>query len=213
MLSFTVLGGPTLPSRRSIPLPSPALDGQHSLEWLISRRRSVREFSPTPLNLTQIGQLLWAAQGITSPDGHRTTPSAGAIYPLELYLIAGSIAGLTPGVYRYQPDAHSLSLVAEGDRRRPLAVAALHQTWMVDAPAIFVIGAMISRASAKYHDRASRYVAIETGHAAENIFLQAESLGLATVDVGAFNDQDVAQVLRLPQTVTPLLLMPVGKPR
>lgn len=198
---------------RGLTLPPPTLDSSHGLEKLLQRRRSVRDFSAGSLSLAQISQLLWAAQGVTSPDGLRTAPSAGALYPLEIYVVAGHVEGLQPGIYRYHPHGHRLTSVELGDKRRALADAALHQQWIAKAPVIVVFGADYSRTATKYGDRAQRYVDIETGHAAENIFLQAGSLGLATCDVGAFNDHDVKALLGFPHNIAPLLLMPVGVPR
>lgn len=196
----------------AITLPPPALKGQHSLETLLSQRRSVREFAATPLTLSKLGQLLWAAQGITGPDGRRTAPSAGALYPLELYVAAGRVEGLAAGVYHYDPHGHRLQRVRSVDVRAALAEAALGQHWLAQAPAVVVFGAVAARTESKYNERAERYVHIEVGHAAENLFLQAEDLGLGTVVVGAFHDAEVARVLGVPRDVAPLLLMPVGQP-
>lgn len=198
---------------RDIALPPPTLKSTHDLEQLLQRRRSVRDFSDAPLTLPQLGQLLWAAQGVTSPDSLRTAPSAGALYPLEIYVVAGRVEGLQPGVYHYVPGGHRLTSVDSGDKRRLLADAALHQRWIARAPVVIVFGAAYSRTSAKYGERTHRYVQIETGHAAENLFLQAVSVGLGTCDVGAFDDHSVAVLLHLPSHVAPLLLMPVGVPR
>ena len=155
----------------------------------------------------------WAAQGITADGNLRTAPSAGALYPLELYVVAGHVEGLPSGVYHYQPHGHRLVPVVSGDKRHELASAAVKQMWIATAPAVVVFGAVHARTAAKYGSRASRYVHIEVGHAAENLFLQAQDLDLATADIGAFDDQEVARVLRLPGDVAPLLLMPVGAPR
>ena len=194
-------------------LPGPSSAGSNSLEQLLAQRRSVRDYSNTPLTLGEIGQLLWAAQGITDAFGYRTAPSAGALYPLELYLVAGNVDGLADGVYRYNPKAHVLATMKAGDHRVSLARAAYSQTWMKDAAVIVVFAAVYERTTGKYGKRGRRYVYIETGHAAQNLFLQSESLGLATVDVGAFLDDAVADLLQLPDNVKPLLLMPVGRKR
>ncbi|MBP8821123.1 MAG: SagB/ThcOx family dehydrogenase [Brachymonas sp.] len=200
-------------SQHMFTLPPPALNGAHSLAQLLKQRRSVRNFAPAPLTLAHIGQLLWAAQGITADGKLRTAPSAGALYPLELYVVAGHVEGLPSGVYHYQPHGHCLVPVVSGDKRHELASAAVKQMWIATAPAVVVFGAVHARTAAKYGSRASRYVHIEVGHAAENLFLQAQDLDLATADIGAFDDQEVARVLRLPGDVAPLLLMPVGVPR
>lgn len=197
----------------NIVLPPAAYVGAHSLEQLLRQRRSVREFAAAPLTLAQLGQLLWAAQGVTDNEGHRTAPSAGALYPIELYVVAGQVAGLTPGIYRYSPNEHSLSPVTGGDKRHAVAAAALHQTWIASAPAVLVFAAVTARTAARYGARAARYVPIEVGHAAQNVYLQAGDLGLAAVDVGAFDDASIATALHLPDKLAPLLLMPVGAPR
>lgn len=194
-------------------LPEPRLDGHVSLEASIRERRSVREFSNRPLSLADVGQLLWAAQGVTSGDGGRAAPSAGALYPLELYLVAGDIESLPAGLYRYQPRGHRLQEHADGDLRSALAQAALGQSWVRRAPAVLVIAAVYERSEKKYGQRARRYTRIETGHVAQNVYLQAVALGLGTVIVGAFDDAEVRHVLNLPGDHSPLALMPVGHPR
>ena len=209
-----VLGGTAVAqSSADTRLPPPVTAGPHGLGRLLAQRRSVRAFAAAPLTLAQFGQLLWAAQGVTSREGLRTAPSAGALYPLELYAAVGHVVGLVPGVYHYEPRGHRLALVETGDKRRAVAAAALGQAWIAAAPAVIIIGAVYARTAAKYGSRAERYVPIEAGHAAENIYLQAEELDLGTCDVGAFEDQAIARAISLPREVVPLLLMPVGKPR
>jgi SagB-type dehydrogenase family enzyme len=198
---------------RGVVLPEPSLDGEIAVERALASRRSMRDFAPEPLPLPAVSQLLWAAQGITHPAGLRTAPSAGALYPLELYLVAGAVSELRPGVYRYDPTRQSLSLVVEGDRRAQVARAALGQDWMAAAPAIVVITGVYERTARKYGERAPRYVHMEVGHAAQNIYLQAEALGLGTTMVGAFRDGELARELGLPTPEKPLGLLPVGRPR
>ena len=198
---------------QGLELPEPRLDGDVSLEASIRERRSVRDFSNRPLSLADVGQLLWAAQGITSRDGGRAAPSAGALYPLELYLVAGNIESLPAGLYRYLPRGHRLQHVADGDFRDALGRAALGQAWVRRAPAVLVIAAVYERSARKYGQRARRYTRIETGHAAQNVYLQAVALEVGTVIVGAFDDAEVQQVLDLPGDHAPLALMPVGHPR
>ena len=194
-----------------IDLPEPVQTGQYSLGQLLQERRSLRDFSSQALDLSEVGQLLWAAQGITDPRGYRTAPSAGALYPLELYLVAGNVKGLDAGVYHYQVRKHRLIQHVAGDKRDELARAALAQMWLASAPAIIVFSADYKRTSIKYGKRSKRYVHMEVGHAAQNLFLQAGDLGLGSVVVGAFFDDDVAELLQLPSKFTPLVLMPVGK--
>lgn len=194
-----------------IALPEPALTGSTCLERLLVKRRSIREYPDTALKLAEIGQLLWAAQGITHPQGYRAAPSAGALYPLQLYLVAGAAQDLAPGVYGYDPERHHLVMTQAGDQRNFLAHAALSQDWLADAAIIVVFSAEYKRTTRKYGERGKRYVHMEAGHAAQNLFLQASALDLATVIVGAFDDDKVADVLRLPEQEQPLILMPIGR--
>ncbi len=195
----------------SIPLPEITISGKQFLQQLLQQRRSVRHFQDVSISLSDIGQLLWAAQGITNPQGFRTAPSAGALYPLELYVVAGQVKNLSSGIYHYDPNNHRLIKVASGDRRKKLAQAAYRQASVSDAATVVVFAAVYERTTFKYGERGVRYVHIETGHAAQNLSLQAESLGLGTVVIGAFNDDDVKAVLQLPDDVQPLILMPVSK--
>ena len=194
-------------------LPPPRRDSNTSVESALRRRRSVREFENQPLALVEISQLLWAAQGLSGPERKRTAPSAGALYPLELLLVAGKHEELPVGVYRFQPDGHELLLIAQGDHRARLARAALDQDWLAEAPVTLVLAAIYERTARKYGQRAERYVHMEAGHAAQNVHLQAVALGLATVVVGAFEDAEVKQVLSLGSNEQPLCLMPVGRAR
>ena len=198
-------------SRETIMLPQPAHAADKSLEELLRQRRSVRDYQAATLQLSDISQLLWAAQGITHAAGLRTAPSAGALYPLELYVVAGNVNDLAAGVYHYQADGHRLARMQSGDQRKPLAQTALAQTWIRDAAAVVVFAAVYDRTTRKYGQRGVRYVHMEVGHAAQNLFLQAEALGLATVVVGAFRDDELAGVLQLPAGVQPLVLMPIGR--
>ncbi|HEY5995017.1 MAG TPA: SagB/ThcOx family dehydrogenase [Gallionellaceae bacterium] len=196
----------------TIRLPQPRLDSSFSVERALQARRSVRDFSGAALSLDETGQLLWAAQGITGPHGQRTAPSAGALYPLEILLVAGNVAGLAPGVYRYVTAGHTLTPLAAGDRRISLAQAAVDQQWMQTAPAVIVFCAVEKRSTWKYGSRGLSYIHIEVGHAAQNVFLQAQALGLGAAVVGAFDETKLASVLQLPKVQIPLYLMPVGKP-
>jgi SagB-type dehydrogenase family enzyme len=196
-----------------IPLPAAGSGQEMSIEEALKQRRSIREFRGDGLVLEDLSQLLWAAQGITGRRGYRTAPSAGALYPLELYVVAGDVAGLSPGVYRYRPEKHDLIFVASGDRRKPLASAALGQSWVRRAPAVLLITGVYKRTMAKYGQRGRRYVHMEVGHAAQNVYLRATAQGLGTVMVGAFDDKEVQKVLSLPADHEPLGLMPMGHRR
>ena len=198
-------------SSEYISLPKPTKTSEKSLEQLLEQRRSARAFRKAPLRLAEVGQLLWAAQGISDPQGFRTAPSAGALYPLELYVVAGAVDGLPPAVYHYHPKGHRLVETSDGDRRQALARAALGQSWVRDAAAVVVFAAIFKRTTRKYGNRGVRYVHMEVGHAAQNLFLQAEALGLGTVVVGAFDDEEVNTKLQLPSNMQSLMLMPVGR--
>jgi SagB-type dehydrogenase family enzyme len=194
----------------AIELPEPNRDGDVSVERALALRRSRREFAPEPLSLANASQLLWAAQGVSGSKGRRTAPSAGALYPLEVYLVAGAVSGLPPGVYHYEPEPHRLVRTVAGDVRAQVAKAALAQDWIAEAPAIVVIAGVHHRTAWKYWKRAPRYVHMEAGHAAQNVYLQAVALGLGTTMVGAFRDDALAEVLDLPSLTEPLGLLPVG---
>jgi SagB-type dehydrogenase family enzyme len=195
-----------------VPLPAPRARGERPLEETLRARRSVREYRAEALTLAQVAQLLWAAQGITHRDGRRTAPSAGALYPLELYLVAGHVQGLVAGVYRYVPPTHELERVSEGDARAALCRAALGQEWVAQAPVVVVVAAVERRTTRKYGARGRQYVHLEAGHAAQNTLLQATALGLGAVMVGAFDDEAVRRVLALPAEETTLYIMPIGRP-
>jgi SagB-type dehydrogenase family enzyme len=195
-----------------VSLPPPARAGEVSFEVALDSRQSVRMFSPDPLTLTELSQLLWAAQGLTRPGGFRTTPSAGALYPLEIRVVAGNVEGLMPGVYQYHPSGHHLALIGKGDLREDLSGAGLGQSAIRDAPATLVISAVPSRPTGKYGGRGVRYVHMEAGHASQNIYLQAASRGLGTVAIGAFHDDQVREILLMDTGEEPLYLMPVGHP-
>lgn len=192
-------------------LPQPRRAGRVAVEEALQRRRSVREFAEGPLSLQEVSQLLWSAQGTTDPRGLRSAPSAGALYPLEVYLVTGEVLGLRRGVYRYEPGRHGLVLLRKGDQRGELCRAALGQPWVEKGAAILVITAVYDRTTRKYGKRGRRYVHMEAGAVAQSVYLQATALGLGTVAVGAFHDDRVRQALGLPPERQPLLLMPVGR--
>jgi len=205
-----------------IKLPSPQLKGKVSLEETILRRRAVRRYRREPIGLSQLSQILWSAQGITGTREFRAAPSAGATYPLEIFVFVGKqgvIASeakqapeeLQAGIYHYEADSHSLSLHKPADLRPDLARATLDQEFIIEAPVDIVICALYHRTSYRYGRRGERYVHIEVGHVGENIHLQAVALGLATVEVGAFHDEEVRKVLGVEEQIKPLYIMPLGK--
>lgn len=198
-----------------VKLPAPLTKGALSLEECMAKRRSLRYFADKPLELAQISQILWAAQGITDARrDFRTAPSAGATYPLEIYLVAGKggMEGLEEGIYKYVPAHHSLKFMRSGEFRDELARNALNQRFISRSPASLVLCGVYERTSWHYGKRARRYVHMEIGHAGQNIYLQAESLGLGTVAVGAFNDEMVGKLLGLEKDENPLYIMPLGTP-
>ena len=192
-------------------LPEPKLDGSMAVEEALHRRRSVREYQSGELTLADISQLMWAAQGVTDSRGLRTVPSAGALYPLEILLIVGDISGLAKGVYRYRPKENALQFISNSDQRANLARAAWRQDFIKDAAALLVISGIYQRTTKKYGERGIRYVHMEAGHTAQNIFLQATAISLRTVVIGAFDDELVKKILDFSDQEHPLYLIPVGK--
>jgi len=197
-------------SAGTIKLPQPVLEGKVSLERTLLQRRSTRQYANTPMSLSDVSQLLWAAQGATGAGGKRTAPSAGALYPLDVYVVAGNVTGLPAAIYAYEPNKHELRMIAEGDARTELSKAARGQASAKDAPAVLVISAVYERTTAKYGERGIRYVHMEAGHAAQNVYLQAAARNLGTVVMGAFDDDGVRRVMRMKDHGQPLYLMPVG---
>ena len=198
-----------------IDLPPPNHKGKVSLEEAISRRRSVRRFTAEPISQQQLSQLLWAVQGTNDRQGRlRTVPSAGATYPLEIFVIFGEncVEGIAGGTYHYNINSHSLELHLPEDTRAELARAALDQKFIHEAPVDIVICAVYERTTELYGNRAERYVHMEIGHAGQNLYLQATALGLATVAVGAFRGKEAGEVLQLKSEIRALYIMPVGKP-
>ena len=197
-----------------IHLPSPSRKGSMPLEEAIARRKSIRNFAPQPISQSQLSQILWVAQGTSDTSWKRTVPSAGATYPLEVFIVCGAngVEQISEGIYHYNADSHSLTLHHRGDVRFELARAALDQEFIYEAPVDIVICAIYERTMRRYGSRGERYVHIEVGHAGQNIYLQATALGLGTVAIGAFHDESVREVLRLDRQYRPLYIMPVGRP-
>jgi SagB-type dehydrogenase family enzyme len=195
------------PPPKEMALSEPMLQGALSLEETLARRRSVRSFTEEELTLEEISQLLWAAQGLTAAWGGRTAPSAGALYPLEVYVATAD------GLYHYVPQGHKVIIESQDDLRLKIWEVALEQDAIREAPAVFVITAVYERTATKYGDRAERYVKLEAGHACQNILLQAVALDLGAVPIGAFYDDQIQAALSLPPDHEPLYLIPVGHPR
>lgn len=199
---------PGWPDERTIDLPERRLTDGTTVAEALEKRRSVRSFRKQPLDLRTVGQLLWAAQGIVTGSGLRTAPSAGALYPLEVYAV------LPEGVYHYEPKKHRMTMTAEGDRRADLRRVSLDQASITQAPLVIVLASVDERITKEYGaTRGERYIHNEIGHAAQNVHLQATALGLGSVPMGAFHDARVQKVLDLPREERPLYLIPVGFPR
>jgi SagB-type dehydrogenase family enzyme len=204
---------PSAPVRTAwVELAGPALDGRHTVERALHDRRSAREYHGRALAPHHLSQLLWAAQGVTGTGGGRTAPSAGGLYPLEIHVAVGNVVAVPAGLYRYAPARHALELRGPGDCRRTIAAAALDQAWIENAAAVLVVAAVYRRTTATYGERGRRYVHMEAGHVAQNVYLQATALGLGTVVVGAFDDVAVKQAAELSGAEEPICLMPLGVP-
>lgn len=198
-----------------VKLPDPNTRGKTTLERAIFGRRSVREYSTRGLSPAELGQLLWAALGVTV-DGvsgpTRASASAGGLYPVEAYAVVGRVRGLDAGVYRYDGETHQLDLLRRGEVHDELSRAALNQAPVRDAPVVVVLGADYSVTRRRYGERGvERYVHMDAGHAAQNVLLQAAALGLGAVPIGAFRGNRVKQILEI--STEPLYLIPVGRPR
>jgi len=192
---------------KEIELPKPRKKGATSIEEALNQRRSVRDYKKGPLSLEQVSQLLWAASGRNLH--RRTAPSAGATYPLEIYLAVGQVGGLEPGLYHYSISSHSLERAKNQDIRNRLSQAALGQRMIERAPITILITADYGRTTGYYGQRGIRYVHMEVGHVGQNISLQANALSLGTVMIGAFEDEQVKDVLGIEEE--PLYIIPIGK--
>ncbi len=198
---------------QTVELPSPIAVSETSIEETLWQRKSVREYEKKGLTLQDVGQILWSSYGVNAPrGGGRTVPSAGAIYPLNFYLVAREVEVIEPGVYRYLPQAGSLSEIVAGTVSHELALACSGQDFVEKAPACLVFAADLTKMAEKYGRRGELYVYYEVGHAGENVYLQVQSLGLGTVAVGAFDEAAVGNLLGLAQEERVLYLMPFGIP-
>ena len=196
-----------------IKLPEPIYDSKVSVEAALRVRKSNRSYQEVDLTLAEVSQLLWAAQGINRKNGMRTVPSAGALYPLEVYLVVGQIEQFPVGIYKYSIKGHELAQISDEEKRQALAAAGYGQSCIERASINIVIAAVYERTAGKYGERAVRYVHMEVGHAAQNIYLQAIALELGTVVVGAFDDSRVKKILMMDADESPLYIMPVGRAR
>lgn len=202
---------PSTESENVIKLPTPQHRGLVSVERALAARRSIRNYNNIPLELEETSQLLWSAQGISNSRGYRTAPSAGALYPLEIYAAIGNVKNLAAGIYKYIIYEHALVEKAAGDLRQDICRAALHQSYIATAPVVLLLCTVNERTVSKYGERGMRYIFMEVGHAAQNVCLQAVALGLGTVVIGAFRDSDVQAVAHMPANEHPACIMPVGR--
>ena len=194
-----VLAFPTgcVPDEALIKLPEPTLQGM-TVEDAIRARRSIRSYSPDSLDPVEVSQLLFAAQGITGKRGSRllrAAPSAGATYPIEVYVVVGRVRGLAPGIYHYLPREHALEVVRKGEYGDSLAAVCLGQTMPREAALSIVLTAIPERTTSVYGERGLRYIYMEAGHVSQNICLEATSLGLGAVPIGAFFDARLRRLL------------------
>ncbi|MBW6479786.1 MAG: SagB/ThcOx family dehydrogenase [Bacteroidales bacterium] len=194
-----------------IKLPEVVKDGQISLEKALTLRRSIRSYASDALSLSELSQLLWSAQGITNERGFRTAPSAGATFPLEMFVVVNNVNKLNRGIYHYNPHDNTLKVIHLKDISAELMRASLSQSMITEAGAVLVFGAIFERTMARYGERGIRYVHNEIGHASQNVHLQAAALDLGTVVIGAYRDEEVEEVLNLDPEIKVLYMMPVGK--
>jgi SagB-type dehydrogenase family enzyme len=209
------------PEETGLDLPEPRLESDVSVEEALKNRRSIRTYKDTALTLLEISQLLWSAYGISQPvedapdflrGGLRTAPSAGARYPLELYLVARNVKDLPQGIYWYKSETHQLVCISEEDRWEALSEAGLQQSHFQTAAAAIVYSAVFERNMEKYGERGrERYVCMDLGHSAENVYLQAYALKIGTCAIGAFSDMGLKLAVGMTRPEEPLYIMPIGK--
>lgn len=202
---------PPAAAAKTVKLPAPRTDGGISVEKALKQRRALRNPAEIPLTVDEVSQLLWALQGITDDKGHRTAPSAWAKYPLEVYLLAGNVTGMNPGLYHYLPKTHELVPLFEGDRRASLVSIAERQEWIRSAPAVFFITGVGSQAARANGSCPLAWMYVEAGLAAQGFLLQAVSLGLGSTYVGGFDVDGVRKFLGAPAGEEPISLLPVGR--
>lgn len=197
---------------KTVILPKPDLSGTMSIEQTLQKRRSIRSYSDEPLTLREISQLAWSAQGISDErSGFRTAPSAGATFPMEIYLLVTGLADVADGVYRYNNREHTLEKKLNGDLRQSLFEVSLRQPSVTNAPVVMVITGVLERTEQRYGQRALRYVYMEAGHVAQNVYLQGVAMDVGTVVIGAFQDEGLSRVMELENGEHPLYIMPLGK--
>jgi SagB-type dehydrogenase family enzyme len=206
---------PEVSPSRTISLPRPALDGGPSLWKALRERRSFRDYSSLPLSLKDLSNLLWATQGITEKafaPWYRTAPSAGALHPIDTYLVVNRVEGMEPGIYFFEVVGFSLTLKRAGDFSGAIAQAALNQDIAGSAAVVFVWVAVIQRSRQKYRQRAYRYIYLDCGHIAQNLYLAATALALGCCGIAAIFDDEVNDLVGVDgQEETAIYLAAVGK--
>ena len=215
LLALTVFAALLMPGGpkadpKVVALPSPRKEGRVSVESALSARRSVRSYAKQALSIEEVGQLLWAAQGITGPDGKRSAPSAMHRYPLEVVVVAQNVDGLATGAYRYMPASHALEQLAEESNGRALLAGTTSQSHVHGAPAVFVIAAVYERmgSGARNHT----WTDYEAGLASENLLLEAVALGLGGVVTGGVDAAAVKAAVKLSDGEQVIVVIPVGHP-
>jgi SagB-type dehydrogenase family enzyme len=198
-------------SGKRIILPKFNHKGGMTLVESLLLRRSRREYTGEELNLGELSQLLWAGQGITGNSGERTAPSAGALFPIEIYVAAGRVEDLVTGIYKYGPKCHELMQLDETDVRTELYHAALRQECVRDGAVVIVLAGVFKRTTHTYGERGVRYVHMDVAHAAQNILLQAVALKMGSVVIGAFDDDKIKEIMKMERGEDPLYLIPVGR--
>jgi len=198
------------PAAPKVQLDNPQREGGAPLWDVFDSRRSVRHFKDAPMTKSELSQLLWAAQGITNQgSGFRTAPSAGALYPVETYLVVNSVEDVEPGVYHYAVDKHELDQLRVGDFRMPVAQAALDQEMAYRANVVFIWTAVFERSKWKYNQRAYRYVYLDAGHIAQNVALAAVALDFGSCQIGALYDDEVNALIDIDGVVESVIYMTV----
>jgi SagB-type dehydrogenase family enzyme len=186
------------PSLRRLSISPPFQNGGNPIWETIARRRSMRKFSIGPISLPELSQLLWATQGITARVwgyDFRAVPSAGALYPIDTYVLVNRVESMTAGIYHYDVQEAELVLLREGNYGREASEAALGQELVADAGGVFVWTATVERSKWKYRERAYRYIYMDVGHIGQNLYLAATALGLGCCTVGAFYDEEVDRLI------------------
>ena len=200
------------PNAPIIELEGPPKDEEPLLWTTIAKRRSIRNFKDEPLSKQDLSRLLWATQGITKKEvdfEFRACPSAGALYPVETYLVLNNTESIDAGIYHYSIPNHSLEQLQKGDYRLKIAQAALDQDMAYAANAVFVWTALFGRAKWKYEQRAYRYVYLDAGHIAQNLALAAVGLNLGTCQIAALYDEEVNSLLAIDGEEESVLYMSV----